>query len=148
MKRLDKERFETKVLKTDGCWTWTGVVTKLGYGHFWLDGTNKLAHRVSYLIHKGDPTGFKVLHSCDNTLCVNPEHLRLGTQADNVRDMDQKGRRKVLTREDHGRAVMTEESVKALRFDASIRMNRKFLARKYGISLAQVNNIIARRQWQ
>lgn len=86
------------------CWIWTGWVNPKGYGTIsgnLLDGTKvrgALAHRVSWLIHKGQipndgsAHGTVVMHKCDNPRCVNPEHLMLGTQADNVRDMDDKGR--------------------------------------------------------
>ena len=86
------ERFFKKVTVGDSCWMWVGGKTKDNYGKFWLGKTMK-AHKVSYLIHCGEvPNGLCVLHSCDNPLCVNPKHLWLGTQLENIQDRDKKGR--------------------------------------------------------
>src|SRR5690242_19244746 len=72
-----------------GCWIWTGYIARNGYGRYRREG----AHRVSYERANGHiPSGFQVNHSCDRRLCVNPAHLWLGTQVDNMREMVQKGR--------------------------------------------------------
>jgi len=79
----------------DGCWEWKGCRNELGYGTLWDDGRMKKAHRVSYEVYVGAiPDGKKVLHSCHNRWCVNPGHLRTGTQKENVRDMIEAGRAK------------------------------------------------------
>lgn len=90
-----QERFWRKVHKTDGCWEWTGSRDRKGYGKIAKGGAPTiplLAHRVSWAIHHGDPGDLCVLHRCDNPPCVRPDHLFLGTIADNNRDMTQKGR--------------------------------------------------------
>lgn len=89
------KRFEKKFIKTNSCWIWNGTITKKGYGQFWYKEIGTiLAHRVSYRIYKNKiPDGLNVLHKCDNPPCVNPDHLFLGTQKDNMIDMTQKGRR-------------------------------------------------------
>jgi hypothetical protein len=79
------------------CWNWTGVPNMWGYGQIREEGgrnaKKKLAHRISWIIHNGTiPTGMLVLHTCDNPLCVNPNHLWLGTHQDNIDDMMRKGR--------------------------------------------------------
>lgn len=86
------ERFWQKVEKTDTCWLWRGSKNTTGYGQLRTDRLEK-AHRISWEIHNGPiPDGLAVLHACDNPPCVNPSHLWLGTQADNARDRQAKGR--------------------------------------------------------
>jgi hypothetical protein len=79
--------FWENVTPSEGCWEWRGTVTSHGYGTFSFNGNHIRTHRYSYELHDGSiPTGFAVLHSCDNPRCCNPSHLRLGTAADNARD--------------------------------------------------------------
>jgi len=93
MKKKTLDRFMTKVNKTDTCWLWVGNIHKRGYGQFKLKGKKVGAHRVSYELFKGPiPKGLCVCHTCDVRHCVNPDHLWLGTQKENIRDMYSKGR--------------------------------------------------------
>jgi HNH endonuclease len=88
-------RFWFRVDKTGDCWTWTGGKSRNGYGAFWTKEKRLVrASRFSYEQHYGPiPNGMVVCHRCDNPPCVRPDHLFLGTQSDNMRDMWQKGRR-------------------------------------------------------
>lgn len=91
--RTTEERLWAKVRKTEGCWEWTGARQNIGYGKFWLEYRNVLPHRVSYELKFGHvPDGMKVLHRCDNRVCVRPEHLFLGTLKENTQDCIRKGR--------------------------------------------------------
>lgn len=89
----DIKRFWIKVNKTNTCWLWTSNIAKNGYGTFSFQYRTKPAHRISFWLHKGDNNNLLVLHKCDVRNCVNPEHLFLGTQQDNVNDCVLKGRR-------------------------------------------------------
>lgn len=92
-----QERFWSQVDKSGECWVWTGTRTRDGYGKigYRVDGRylSLRAHRVSWALHRGPvPKGRSVLHHCDNPACVRPEHLYLGSQADNMRDLRVRGR--------------------------------------------------------
>ena len=98
-----EERFWKYVRKTRGCWLWTGaLVQPSGYAQFkmyygYRNYRNMYAHIFSYDLHKGPvPSGKQVCHSCDVRHCVNPRHLWVGTQSDNMQDMLKKGRNKPL----------------------------------------------------
>lgn len=80
-----EDRFFAKVNKTEKCWLWTGCIRRGGYGWFRAEGRSKLAHRVSYEIHKGPiPDGLSLDHLCRVTSCVNPDHLEPVTRGENV----------------------------------------------------------------
>ena len=113
------QRFSEKYeVSESGCWLWRSTIVFKGYGQFYLNGKSRFAHRASWLLHKGAiPGGLFVCHTCDVPRCVNPEHLFLGTNKDNMQDMARKGRgRKPLNlpncRNGH---VYTEENT---RYDA------------------------------
>ena len=90
---IKMERFWNKVDKTDDCWNWTASKNIQGYGYFRFDGKMRKAHRMAWLLVNGEiPDGMCVCHTCDNPGCVNPIHLWLGTNQDNMDDMNNKGR--------------------------------------------------------
>lgn len=99
---MRKEDFKVRFFRyafpepNTGCWLWGASLKEGkcgGYGQLKVNGKEVTAHRVSYMIHKGPiPKGLYVLHTCDVRSCVNPDHLFLGTQKDNIHDMMKKGR--------------------------------------------------------
>ena len=89
-----RQRFEAKFepCPATGCWLWLAG-SSCGYGDFWLSGKNRKAHRVSWGLYRGEiPSGLNVCHHCDVKLCVNPAHLWLGTDDENMQDAVNKGR--------------------------------------------------------
>lgn len=143
-----EERFWEKVVKADGCWSWTGA-TAYGYGRIGAGGTYGsalMAHRVSWELHNGPiPEGMNVLHRCDNPPCTNPDHLFLGSHADNVADKVAKGRG--AAGEKHGRRKLTQAQAVAVYNDYRSGMLLKEIAAKHGISQAAVSLIGRGRRW-
>lgn len=116
--RTTEERLLEKTEKDGDCWVWTGSRHSNGYGRMSVKGRSRMTHRLSYELAFGPiPDGMNVCHRCDRKACVNPAHLFLGTQADNMRDMDAKGRRVTPDRrgESNGRAALSEEQVREIR---------------------------------
>ena len=107
-----KKLYENLVIKQEGCWRWKGRLNHWGYGMLTIHKKNERAHRISWLIYKGEiPKGLLVCHSCDNPICSNPEHLWLGTNYDNQQDSIKKGRKNTLKKEE-GNNVKKEDIIK------------------------------------
>lgn len=147
-KRPLKERFEEKVFygSPDGCHYWTGAVSPHKPGHANTRGYGQIrdansiktpAHRVSYELYKGKITnGLWVLHSCDNRLCVNPDHLFLGTVVDNVADMISKGRH--VFGESVPQSKLTEDDVMDILVSD---LRNKDLAKIYNVDAGNISAI-------
>jgi hypothetical protein len=143
------DRFWTKVRKTDGCWLWTGCVGSHGYGEIWSAETagRLTTHRVSWELHHGPiPEGMSVLHRCDVRACVNPAHLFLGTDTDNMADKTAKRRHRFGER--HHGATLTEADVRAIR-DRWQRggVTQRDLADAFGVDPSQVSRILSGDAW-
>lgn len=162
MKKSTPETFFKFVNKTDFCWIWTGCKNKDGYGSLNRSGRTLRSHRVSWEIHNGKiPKGMSVLHKCDNRACVNPEHLWLGTQIDNMKDAASKGRmwcwavtaskseRKKLgsPKEQNPRSVLTQDLIEAIRCLYHEGWSQVKLALQFGVSQTQIGRIVRMEQW-
>lgn len=148
--RLAK-RFWDKVHKTDGCWEWTASLDRYGYGKFSSEqGQWQRAHRISWqLTHGYIPPKTCVLHRCDNPKCVNPEHLFLGTHADNMRDMYAKDRRRARRGESHGMARLSQVQVDAIRnLDANGNWTLLELATRFGVSQSTIWSVVNGKTWR
>lgn len=87
--------WERKTITLTGCWEWVGSRRHRGYGQVNFKGKIRKAHRVAWELSFGIvPDGLSVLHKCDNPPCINPDHLFVGDQQDNINDMFTKGRQK------------------------------------------------------
>lgn len=162
-KPSETKRFLLKFKKTgnDECWEWNASRYNGKYGQF-KSQVGVVAHRFSYFLYVGDiPDGIKVLHKCDNPGCVNPNHLFLGTNADNTKDMVAKGRSRfqcskgpgdaACKGEDHGRAKLTEADIRSIRKRYRKRSyhssNAKQLAMEYGVSQMHITRIVKKKKW-
>lgn len=140
------QRFWSKVRKGPDCWEWQAARTTWNYGAFWYKGRDVGAHRVAWELAHGDPGEFQVLHTCDNPPCVRPDHLFLGTQAANMRDMQAKGRS--LVGEAHPQAKLSVADVVLMRaMYAEQRGDQVTLAAYFGVSPDTVSRILSGKNW-
>lgn len=134
---------------TDECWIWQRGKDRDGYGHIRWPIKTTQCHRIAYELTIGKiPEGMQVCHSCDNPACVNPSHLWLGSHAQNMKDMQQKGRRIGKTRgEENGRSIISTEQAIELR-SLHNKLSRNELSLRYKISLGAVDHILYNGTWK
>jgi len=139
-----KERVE--VDPDTGCWIWTKGTTTAGYGVLRRDGRAQYAHRLAYEAFKGPiPDGMSVMHSCDRPSCCNPTHLRVGTHAENMADMANKGRQKRGAY--HPVAKLTEADVREIRRLAELGVTQADIGETFGVTQSNVSYIVNRHAW-
>lgn len=147
-----KVRFWSKVDKKglDDCWLWLASKDGSGYGSLRNEkGIQIKASRISWELHNGTiPEGLFVCHSCDTPACVNPNHLFLGTSADNSHDMCLKGRHHVCTGENNSHRRLTEKAVMEIRDLRNKKIKAKIIADKFNISTVYVYELAYRKSWK
>lgn len=159
----DAERFYRHVYPdpNTGCWLWGGPAHYSGrygalgfrHGHILIDKADRavsvLAHRLSWYLHQGKVPTSDVLHRCDQPFCVNPDHLFIGTHADNMADKTSKRRHRfgVRSGETNHNAKLTEAAVGEIRHLIADRMPRRQIAHQYGVSKSAINWIAKGRTW-
>lgn len=139
---------------SDDCWPWKGERVWNGYGAVRVQGKRGprvVAHRVAYMLTNGSiPDGMKVCHRCDNRACVNPSHLFLGTQAENLADMRAKGRDfpppRMVGQRNPG-AKLTADQVASIRVAIAGGAVQRHLAAEYGVSPSAINLIARGKKW-
>lgn len=131
-----------------GCWLWERACQSRGYGQITVNGKVMLAHRASFeAFYDVDlDRGLKVCHRCDNPICVNPEHLFVGTQSDNMKDCANKGRIRTPHRAGaaHPMARISEEAVASIRNDPR---SYRVIAAAFGVSKSTVHQIKTGKSW-
>lgn len=149
-------RFEAmyEAIPEAGCWIWLGSLSSglrpehQVYGKFSIDGKTMQANRASWVLFRGQiPEGMFVCHRCDVRSCVNPDHLFLGTQKQNLEDMVRKGRSPRPQGEKSGHAKITNEAVLEMRLLRRQGKKIKELADKFGVGPSHVSNIVRGMRW-
>ena len=146
----DSVRFLRKVrIDTGGtgCWQCLGAKLPRGYGRFYYEGRARYAHRVALQLLQGVrvPADRVVMHACDNPSCVNPDHLSVGTQRDNMRDASRKGRvvyTQDWTGERNPKAKMSDRDRTDLMHASSRGASNRALAQHYGVTITRVQQIV------
>lgn len=141
-KTLNERLLAYSKVAATGCLEWTGCKTDKGYGRLYFNGGPRLAHRLAYEEWRGPTNDLGVLHRCDNPCCINPEHLFLGTRADNNRDRKEKGRSSAGER--HPFSKLTEEQVREIRNSP---LGPTALGRIYGVSRGAIRGAKTGLNW-
>lgn len=140
------ERFWSKADKSGDCWIWQGRLTTSGYGQFKADRKNWISSRVAYELTNGAiPPGLCVCHRCDNPLCVRPDHLWAGTNAENMDDLRRKGR--AARGERNSSAKLTEPEVVEIKRLISEGVGQRILGERFGVGTSTIAHIATNRTW-
>lgn len=143
------QRFEKKYIPepNSGCWLWLGTINNAGYGRLRYDKSKSLgsAHRIAWELFRGPiPDGLLALHRCDNSYCVNPDHLFIGDYKANVRDSKQKGRRAKWVGKLNNSVKLSESDVLKIRTRTGRLID---VAKEFGVCVTTISNIRRRINW-
>lgn len=144
-KSSTEDRFAEKILRIpfSGCMIWMGHITDRGYGQVSVEGRPIRAHRAMWEREFGPvPSGMSVLHRCDVRCCVNPDHLFLGSQYDNMRDMISKGRDAIGDR--HGAAKLLSSDIPKIRAANGTLAD---IAEQFGVAVSTISGIRNGHRW-
>lgn len=142
---------DTHGLDPEVCWEWQGPINPNGYGRFVVQNKHVLAHRWAYAAFVGPiPNGQNVCHACDNRRCVNPHHLWLGTQSENLRDAVAKGRMKppALRGEANRNRKLDADTVRKIRAMHEGGFPRYRIAAHFGVAPSTIGSIISGQTWK
>lgn len=147
-----QERFDQKVQRGEGCWMWTACRDAGGYGRIRIESSpSVMAHRVAWVLNFGSiPVGMVVCHRCDTPACVRPDHLFLGSIADNVADMFTKGRAANQAGMHNGQAKLTDDKVREIRRRYKPRSptdGGKALAAEFDVHVTIISMVMSRKIW-
>lgn len=137
-------------LSDDECWNWIGTSGAHGYGVCNIYPKCR-AHRLSWAIHNSDPLDMQVLHKCDNVKCVNPRHLFLGSQKDNVVDCRKKNRNNntCASGERNMHSVLNSLEVNAVKYFYSLgSVTQSQLAKIFNVNQSNISRILTNKQWR
>lgn len=153
MKNKIINRFWNKVRKTDSCWIWEGARQKFGYGVFQIGTLKKpkiiRSHRFSYELRNGKiPKGLFVCHKCDNAFCVNPNHLFLGTQIENMQDAMKKGRMKSRGETNPMAKLTTNKILEIRKLYKETETTHQNIANMFGVKRRTIGDIINKKRWR
>ena len=150
----DIKRFRSKFVagKDDECWNWNGTLDIGGYGKLSVSvpkHTTLMAHRVSYTLYVGNiADGMIVMHKCDNPQCVNPNHLTMGTQKENVTDCGNKNRRSPQDKNNNNRAILNEQDVIEIKkLYETGEYSCAYLGKMYGVAPSTVKYALVGKSW-
>lgn len=134
--------------RVNDCLIWLGGVDHYGYGRITIEHKRYRVHRVMYeMVYNPIPDNKVIMHSCDIPNCVEPEHLSVGTQYENIMDAFRKGRNGSAYGEKQSNTILTAEKVIAIREEHKRYHSLKELAKKYGVSVSSINQIVRGKRW-